>query len=426
MMDGTRPDLREELDALPVVDAHEHLYGHNESQPQGNVTDFVLSTYMGSMLPYADTALGERILDTTRDDEERWKDFVRVWPLVACTGYGNMVKRMLVLLGIPEDPGHEMYDAVRQRLELRSAKTSREAYRDARIEHTITHYLAHPSCGGLDNVGRYLDASLSFEPGFHPLLGTLPLHEFFNKTDMDNVGRQCGVAVGSLEELTSAVSTLVNESVSRGVVGLKDHSAYTRGLRYDPPDKSGAQREFQQLASGECFEDGARLLSDYLFHHIVQLSIDHGIPVAIHTGFLVGAADPKANLRHFVPILEAYPEARFDLYHLNYPWFEDLLAVLKRYPNTWANCCWTHIIDAPATERFLRSAMSTIPANRVFGFGGDFRVLPEPVVAHLEIAKDNIADVLQDMVNKKRCSRKTALEIASLWLYENPKDFYGV
>ena len=51
--------------------------------------------------------------------------------------------------------------------------------------------------------------------------------------------------------------------------------------------------------------------------------------------------------------------------------FEDLLAVLKRFPNTWANCCWTHIIDAPATERFLQSALNSIPANHIFGFGGD-------------------------------------------------------
>ncbi len=425
-MPSTLQDFRKEIDTFPIVDAHEHLYSHNASQPQMNVTDFVLSAHMGSILRYVDPVLGECILDTSRDDKERWKDFLRIWPLVTCTGYGNMVGRMLEFLGIKQDMGEDVYNTVLQRIELRSSKTSRQAYQQARIEHTITHYLAHPSCGGLDNVAMFLNDSLSFDPGFHPLMGTLPLHEFFESKDIDNVSQICGVTIGSLEELASAIATLIDKVVLRGVVGLKDHSAFTRGLRFGCSNKLGAEEEFCRLMSGECFEHGARLLSDYLFHHIVRLSIDHGIPMVIHTGYLVGSADSKADIRHFVPILEAYPEARFDLYHLNYPWFEDMLAILKRFPNTWANCCWTHIVDAAGTERFLQSALSTIPANHIFGFGGDFKILPEPVIAHLDIAKDNIANVLWEAVNKKWCSKKTAIDIAYLWLYENPKRFYNV
>jgi predicted TIM-barrel fold metal-dependent hydrolase len=148
--------------------------------------------------------------------------------------------------------------------------------------------------------------------------------------------------------------------------------------------------------------------------------------MAIHTGYLVGSADPKANVRHFASILAAYPEARFDLYHLNYPWFEDMVAILKRFPNTWANCCWTHVIDPCGTTRFLQSALGAIPANRIFGFGGDFAGLPEATIAHLAIARENITVALETAVGRHWCSRAAALDVARLWLYENPKTFYSI
>ena len=148
------------------------------------------------------------------------------------------------------------------------------------------------------------------------------------------------------------------------------------------------------------------------------------LPVAIHTGCLAYTATPQANVRHLVPIFEAYPEARFDLYHLNYPWFEDLLMVLKSFPNTSTNCCWAHILDGAGTTRFLLSALQTLPANRIFGFGGDNLLIPEPVLANLEISRENIAIVLEEAVSKHWCSRRTALDIARLWLYENPMNFY--
>lgn len=269
-----------------------------------------------------------------------------------------------------------------------------------------------------------MDGRLSFEPGFHPLLGTLPLHEFTERADLESVGGLCDAPVYSLDELIAVIGELIDQVIQRGVVGLKDHAAYTRGLRFGPADRGRAEGELRRLLDGERFETGARALSDYLFHEIVRLSIDHQVPMVIHTGYLVGSADPKANLRHFVPIIEAYPEARFDLYHLNYPWFEDLLAVMKRFPNTWANCCWTHIIDPAGTIEFLRRALCTIPANHILGFGGDFRDTPEPVLAHLDIALDNISAALGEAIRAGWCSRETALEIARLWLYENPRGLY--
>lgn len=419
-------DIKSDLETIPVIDAHEHVRGHDKCLPCGGATDFLTGFYLASMLPYADRDLAAGIADIKRDDRQRWQDLAQIWPLVRSTGYGRVVMHILQSWGLEPNVCDAAYEAVRDRLCSRSPIASRDAYRQAGIEGTLTHYLAHPCCGGLENVGDFLKGTLKFENGFYPLLGTLPLHEFFDHKGVETVGRICEAAVSTLENLSSAIEILVHKVSKSGVVGLKDHAAYTRGLAFGPPDRSAAESEFNRLMAGELFEKGARRLSDYLFHHIVRLSIDLGIPMVIHTGHLVGGTDPKANVRHFASVLEAYPKAKFDLYHLNYPWFEDMLAVLKRFPNTWANCCWTHITDPDATVRFLQSALGAIPANRIFGFGGDFFTLPEPVLAHLAIARQNIGEVLGEAVRKRWCSRNTANDIARLWLYENPRTFYGI
>ena len=333
---------------------------------------------------------------------------------------------MLKRWGLADDLDDASYERIREHLRERTPEASRRAYGQAHIAATLTHYLAHPSCGGWENVTPFLGGDLAFDAGFHPLLGTLPLHEFVERADLECLEQVCDGTIATLDGLVAAVEDLIDRVVRLGAVGLKDHAAYTRGLSFGPPDRAAAAGELQRLLRGERYDAGARRLSDYLFHRIVQLSVDHRVPMVIHTGYLVGSADPKANVRHLIPVIEAYPEARFDLYHLNYPWFEDLFAVLKRFPNTWANCCWAHIIDPAEATQFLRRALGTIPANHVSGFGGDFVSLPEPVLAHLDIALDNIAAVLGEAIQAKWCSRATALDVARLWLFENPRELYAL
>ncbi len=420
-------DIESDLKTIPVIDAHEHVRGHDEDQPRPGATDFLTGFFLAGMLSYADRGLAAAIADTKRDDRQRWRDLARIWPLVRCTGYGRVVAHILQAWGLEPDISDAAYDAVLDQIRARTPIASRAAYRQAGIEGTLTHYLGHPFYDGLENVEKFLGGGLKFETGFYPLLGILALHEFTDRKGIETAGRVCVAKELTFAGFCAAIGALLEKAVKAGVVGLKDHAAYTRGLAFGAPDKSAAEAEFNRLMAGELFEQGARRLSDFLFHHMVRLSIDLEIPVAIHTGYLSEYIDPKANVRHFIPVLEAYPEARFDLYHINYPWMEDMLAVMKRFPNVWANCCWAHIVDPHATVNFLQSALGAIPANRIFGFGGDFHHhVPEPVLAHLEIARRNIADVLGDAVRKGWCSRSVACDTARLWLYDNPRNFYAI
>jgi hypothetical protein len=419
--------LREELNAVPVVDAHEHVRSHEQCQaggPAADVTSFIRQPYLYWLLPHADQNLADRIGDMTRPDKDRWADLRRAWPLVRTSGFAAVTVRMLRRWGIDDLLQDDAYDRIRDRLAARDPEASRRAYAQARIEKTLTDGAGHPVFGGMRKLPDFFAGRLVFEKGFYPLLNTTAMHDLKDRESVQALEHASGGSIGSVDALCKAVDDLVARSVECGIVALKDLSAYSRGIGFGPADKSGAEGELKRLLVGEKLAQGPRALSDYVFHHLVKLSIEHRIPVALHTG---NPTDPeKTNARQFVPILKAYPQARFDLFHLNYPWMEDLLAVLMRYPNTYANCCWSHIVDPLYTTRFLQHAAVAIPANRIFGFGGDFVDLPEPVLAHLEIARDNIALALDALVRRNWCSWQTALELARMWLYDGPRIFYRV
>lgn len=418
--------LREAIASIPVIDAHEHSCGHDGCQPTTGVTSFVLSHYVSSMLPYVSTEQTPGILDESVPDRERWGRFASLWPNLMGTGYGMLVKHMLRQWEADDADLMGSYDPILAKLKSRSPSYARDAFQHAGVRGVLTHYLTHPCCGGIGNLVDFFSGRLAFEQRFFPLLGTTPLHDFHQPEEVQQVGLIAGNEVTSLGNLVSAVETIIDRSVQRGVIGLKDHTAYSRGLAVQTPDRAAARKELDVLLGGTPLADPQRALSDYLFHRAVGCARDHGLPVAIHTGTLVGGPDPKANVRLLAPVLATYPDVRFDLYHLNYPWFEDFLAVLKLYPNTYANCCWTHIIDPEGTERFLSQAVGTVPANRVFGFGGDFVSSPEAPLAHLAIARDNIAGALSHAVERRRLSHGEAVRVARIWLYEAPMALYGL
>ncbi|MBI2439941.1 MAG: hypothetical protein HYV35_01065 [Lentisphaerae bacterium] len=79
-------DIEADLEAIPVVDAHEHVRGHAECRPCPEATDFLTGSYLASLLAHADGALAARIADTKRDDRQRWRDLVQIWPLVSGSG----------------------------------------------------------------------------------------------------------------------------------------------------------------------------------------------------------------------------------------------------------------------------------------------------------------------------------------------------
>ena len=85
-----------------------------------------------------------------------------------------------------------------------------------------------------------------------------------------------GMEIGSLETLIDAIEKIISKAVAQGVVGMKDHAAYSRGLSYGLPNRREAEKELQLLPSiSQNYEDVFQFHEldklNYLQHHLTHL-----------------------------------------------------------------------------------------------------------------------------------------------------------
>lgn len=415
-------NIRDRLAEIPVIDAHEHICDFRDCSPDIQVTTFLFGGWMGLV-----TDSG----DDEHSESERWRRFLEIWPKVRGTAPGSILSRILRMWGIDDNLTDSSYDALTAKISRRSPDTGRMQFKKANIRGVLPHYLTHPCCGGLANLGPFFKREFEFEPGFFPLLGTVPLHDFHAKSHITDLEPLADMEIRGLGDLEKALERIIELSTKFGVVGLKDHSAYTRGLAFGTPDRRAAENTLQEILGGTCLITGneafpnTHKLSDYLFDRIVQIAIDHDLPIALHTGVLAGGRMPEtASITSFIPVLERYPLARFELYHLNYPWIADFTEIIRRYPNTFANCTWAHVLDPAATEQFLFGALGSFPADRIIAYGGDYLESVERQIACLDFTKCTVARALERGVSNAQLSVQNAEDIATQWFFKSSNTLY--
>jgi predicted TIM-barrel fold metal-dependent hydrolase len=113
-----------------------------------------------------------------------------------------------------------------------------------------------------------------------------------------------------------------------------------------------------------------------------------------------------------------YDDIKFDVFHGSYPYMKELAAIAKNLPNVYADLSWLHIISPTSAKEALRDWLDTIPANKILGFGGDYRFV-EGIYAHSKMAREDIAAVLREKVNEGRFSEEEAKHIVKMILRDN-------
>jgi len=224
--------------------------------------------------------------------------------------------------------------------------------------------------------------------------------------------------VRSLDDLLDAMRAYVLRVKKEGAVGLKMSSN-----PYGTPDREAALAAFAQLRDGK----QKRLptpnpLRDYLVEQAIAFAAAQDMVIAVHTGYWgdFRSLDPL----HMIPLLQRHPQARFDIYHLGYPWMRQALMLGKGFANVWLNLCWTHIISQRFATAALEEALDLIPTNKLLAFGGDYGTPVEKVYGHLLMAREDIARALASRIRQGRMSENQALHIARQWFWDNPKELY--
>jgi len=192
---------------------------------------------------------------------------------------------------------------------------------------------------------------------------------------------------------------------------------------YKDPKRDEAASAFDSLRSGAA----SRLpvpnpLRDYVVDQTIAIATELDMVVCVHTGYWgdFRTLDPL----HMIPILTRHPKARFDIYHVGYPWMREALMLGKGFANVWLNFCWTHIISQKFAMDALDEAIDLVPMNKLLAFGGDYATPVEKVYGHLVMAREDVARVLARRIEDGQMTESQALGLAAKWFVENPIALY--
>jgi len=247
------------------------------------------------------------------------------------------------------------------------------------------------------------------------------------------IEERTGIRITSFDAYLAACKGMIEWASTRGAVALKSDIAYLRPLSFERVTRSEAEDDFNVFLSSinrdTSFDFRPELLGtrgqDYLMHAIMGLANEYNMVFQFHTGLQEGAgnhidwSDPGLLTNLFVQ----YPDVRFVLFHIGYPFERKLSVLAKNFRNVFIDMCWAHIISAEASVRALVEWLDALPYNKIAGFGGDYAIL-DAVYGHQAIARENICRALAMKIDQGRFDTEVGKMIAVRLLRDNPIEIY--
>jgi uncharacterized protein len=413
---------------IPVIDCHEHLTGPEARPPYKEPIASLIHGYVLSDLQSASFGISTRQFARLQDPEvptdEKWPLFDRLWRSIEFTAYARVTKLVLKQVYGQEEMSRAALEKVAERLSDQDENAYFHALDEAGIQLMLVDVLDWLP------FEKFIEGSKTFPAKWRPLISLPGMHPTsLNFVTVQRYGRMVDRHITSLEEYLEVVFMIFQRCLELGAVGIKDQSAYSRVLSYDVATRAEAEKQFNLVLKDPRNTLGwpeSKALNDFLFHQFMRFARQLDLPVQLHTGHMAGQYNrvDKANAAHLASVLELHQQVRFDLFHGNWPYMGDYLYLGKNYPNTALDLCWLHIIDPAYAIELLVRGVQTVPHTKIHGFGGDYGDVPEFIAAHLQIARQNIAAALAQLVEGRWIEEEDAYRLAVAWLYNNPNRFF--
>jgi uncharacterized protein len=415
--------LRDFIQTIPIIDCHDHSKGCG-LKPVDPI-QAVFDWYMRSDLI---SASSETAVDTIFNSEipleKRWPLLEHAWLRTRHTGYAQVIRRAM----------REFYDEpdltlpALQRIGERMLDFSDPAAFEQVLEKS--KIVARLEDNWFD-WKAFLNGAEKFPPRSKPVISLPGAHGITNSGQVQAITAVLDKTVTCLDEYIETIRNIFNKLKAGGAVAFKDQSAYTRTLAYSNPTHHQAEEAFNWIMEDPrrslSYPDGARPLDDYLFHQFMRMARDLDLPVQIHTGHMAGIYNEitKTNAAWLTRLIELHRDTRFDLFHANWPYSGDILFLVKNYPNVAVDFCWAHMIDPLYSQSLMRQAVSSIPHGKIHGYGSDLDGSTlTSTWAHSDLARENIAIALADLVDTGYLGYEDAQQVAYDWLYHNPNQFF--
>jgi uncharacterized protein len=404
--DTLETTLYDAMAAMDIIDCHEHL-GTEKARVESTVDVFTLfSHYTSADLRVAGMSVEDYRSLSNYDIplRQRWETFKPYYENIRWGSYARAAILAAQKFYDVDDISDDTYELLSERI----ARANTPGIYQRVLGDTCNIRAAITQCCSTD-----LDSPL--------LIPVMPI--FFDTLSWESLSNELCVAdteATTLDAYVDALEHYIVRSKSEGAVGLKMFSH-----PYSPPSRADAERAFNALRDDpEMRLTETNPLNDYLVDRGIAIGTEHDMVIAVHTGYWgdFRQLDPL----HMIPILQRYPDTKFDIYHLGYPWVRETLMLGKGFPNVWLNFCWTHIISQRFAVDGLDEAIDLVPMNKILIFGGDYSMAVEKVYGHLVMAREDIAEVLARRIRAGQMTESQALELAQKWFWDNPKELYNL
>ncbi|MEM0054243.1 MAG: amidohydrolase family protein [Nitrososphaeria archaeon] len=422
-------ELYDFIENLWITDSHEHTVQEVERvSSEADPLQIILSQYASSDLISSGLSLEDyvRALNLNVPLKERWRVIEPFWGKAKNTTYFEVINIALKdLYGVSELDENT--------IEVLSEKM--KAVNRIGLYRWVLKEKAKIRISIFDGITDIVDVDREF------FASVVRLEDFIllrSREDVRRLSEVTKIPIHSLKSLESALESKV-QSILNKIVGFKIALAYRRDVHFEKTTFNEAEKVFNKIMGSErtfiryTSPDGIRLtmsdeisveearpLQNYMVHRILETASRYRLPVQVHTGLQEGNLNlvSNSNPLYLANLFMEYYNVKFDVFHGAYPYVRELAVLAKNFPNVYVDLCWLHAVSSSSAKYALNELLDMVPANKIIGFGGDYKHV-EGVYGHSRLARRNVAEVLQDRVDRGRFSLEEAKNIAKMLLYDN-------
>jgi hypothetical protein len=223
----------------------------------------------------------------------------------------------------------------------------------------------------------------------------------------------------SLQEYLDFLEDLFTKWRDLGAVTMKSASAYDRTLVYGEPDYDLAASVFfrppDKVSPAEHSAYG-----DFMFDWFCRLCIRLDVPFQVHTGLAKLSGSRPLLLE---PIINKYPEIKFILLHVGYPWYADSAGLAHNFSNVYLDMTWVPITSTYGAVQALSEFIEVAHSSNRIAWGDDAFTSEESYGALLAW-RHVVSKVLAEKVEDGYFSLKEAEAYATKLMYKNAIETY--
>ena len=412
--------IRAEVDKIKLIDMHEHqAYPHElaamEKIDLGRLfLQYASCDLRSAGMPFEDMAEVAN-LKSKWSPKEKWQALKPWYEKSWNTGYCECLRiAMRDLFGI-EDLRDDTVELLSEKMNAVPRETwTRTVFDKAGIDIALQDNVQ----GGFIYPGKR-----------YPELFLYDMYDSFSGVaNIAGLSKDSGIDVYGLSDYLKVIDWYFDKFADEASA-FKVGRAYGRTLLFEDVPFADAERVFIELLkfNNRPAQKDIQALEDFIIHHVVRKCGEYNLPVKFHTGLQEGNGNDITNSRAILltNLFMKYPKTRFDIYHISWPYTEELINACKNFPNVTIDFCWAWIFNPPASRRYLADMLETVPLNKIHGFGGDF-LFAEGSYGHSVIARREIARVLTEKVEEGRFTEEYAVKAAQRLLRENAMENFRI